>query len=84
MHRRRFFLSSPPQANQAILSGDEAHQLIHVLRAETGDLVELIDGSGSVWRGEVAELDSAAVKIRILVDLPQEDSAVRLILVQSL
>jgi 16S rRNA (uracil1498-N3)-methyltransferase len=84
MHRRRFFLSSPPQANQVTLSGGEAHHLIHVLRAEAGDLVELIDGSGSVWRGEVAELDAASLKIRNLVELPRDDSAVRLILVQSL
>jgi len=84
MHHRRFLLSSPPLANQATLSGDEAHHLIHVLRAEIGDSIELIDGSGSVWRGEVAELDSASVKIRNLVDLPQEDSTIRRILVQSL
>src|SRR5215510_7914268 len=84
MHHRRFLLSSPPQANQATLSGDEAHHLIHVLRAEIGDSIELIDGSGSVWRGEVAEFESASVKIRNLVDLPQQDATIRLILVQSL
>jgi 16S rRNA (uracil1498-N3)-methyltransferase len=85
MHHRRFFVSSPPQASQATLSREEAHHLIHVLRAQVGDSIELIDGSGSAWRGEVAEIDSTSVIIRDLVELPRSDaSAIRLILVQSL
>jgi 16S rRNA (uracil1498-N3)-methyltransferase len=85
MHRRRFFLSSPPQGNRAAVSGEEAHHLIHVLRAEIGDSIELTDGSGSAWRGQVAGIDNASVTIRDLVELPrQDDSGVRLILVQSL
>src|SRR5262249_23109739 len=81
----RFFISSPPLAGQATVSGEEAHHLIHVLRAGIGDLIELIDGSGSAWRGRVAEIDSTTVIIKELVELPRvHASAIRLILVQSL
>jgi|RhiMetdeSRZDD1v2_1073273.scaffolds.fasta_scaffold08459_9 16S rRNA (uracil1498-N3)-methyltransferase len=85
MHRRRFFVSLAPQANQATVSGEEAHHLIHVLRAQVGDSIELIDGSGSAWRGQVAEIDSTSVIIRDLIELPRSDASPnRLILVQSL
>lgn len=85
MHQRRFFVSLAPRAGQATVSGEEAHHLIHVLRSQIGDSIELIDGSGNAWRGQVAEIDSASVTIRDLVELPRSDaSATRLILVQSL
>jgi len=85
MSHRRFFLSSPPQAGRATVSREEAHHLIHVLRTEIGDAIELIDGSGSTWRGQVSEISSTSVTIRDLVELPRlDDGAVRLILVQSL
>ncbi len=87
MQGRRFFLSSLPQANQATLYGDEAHHLIHVLRAKLGDPVELIDGTGSEWRGRVAEIQTAllAVTINQLIELPRmKDATPRLTLIQSL
>jgi len=85
MHHRRFYISSPPQAGQAAVSGEEAHHLIHVLRLQRGDSIELIDGSGSAWRGQLAEISSTTVTIKNLVELPPpDDSPIRLILVQSL
>jgi len=87
MPARRFLLSSPPEADKAILSGDEAHHLTHVLRVKPGDAVELIDGSGKIWRGNVAVISPSplTVTIDVLVELAPRDLAeVRLILVQSL
>ena len=87
MQERRFLLSSPPQANQTTLSGEEAHHLLHVLRAKLGDSVELIDGKGGAWRGKVAEIRTAplAVTINQLTELPRnEDATLRLTLIQSL
>ena len=39
------------------MMGDEAHHLAIVLRGEEGRIVELIDGSGQVWKGTVARVD---------------------------
>ena len=85
MHARRFFLPHPPERNEATLSGEEAHHLIHVLRAELGESIELINGSGSVWRGEIAEIRLDSVEIANLALLPQDHAPLpNIILIQSL
>ena len=40
----RFFLSQTPTEDTARLEGDEARHLARVMRAKTGDTVELFDG----------------------------------------
>ena len=87
MPLRRFLLSSPPEGNKAILSGGEAHHLMHVLRVKSGDSIELIDGSGRIWRGDVAVISLAPLTVTIdgLAELaPTDITAVRLTLIQSL
>lgn len=52
MHR--FFIDpSNIHDSQATLSGPESHHLHHVLRLTSGDVVELYDGSGNVYRATV-------------------------------
>ena len=85
MNHRRFFLSQPPEGNEATLSGEEAHHLIHVLRAKAGESIELINGSGAVWRGEIAEVRHDSVEIANLTLLPQDQAPLpNIILIQSL
>ncbi len=83
MHPRRFFLSSL-QENQVALNGEEAHHLIHVLRTRIGDTVEVMDGSGKVWKGRVAQIhtDSVIVSELDLLLLDIEPSGA-LVLIQS-
>jgi 16S rRNA (uracil1498-N3)-methyltransferase len=61
MSSRRFFLSAPPEDGKAILIGEEAHHLTHVLRANPGRAVELIDGSGRIWNGIVGSVEGDRV-----------------------
>lgn len=71
MSSRRFFLSSPPADNRAVLQGEEAYHLARVLRAESGRVVELIDGSGKVWSATIAAVSTDEVKLEGVQLLPQ-------------
>ncbi len=63
MSSRRFLLSSPPTNKRAVLQGEEAYHLARVLRAEPGRAVELINGSGKIWRGTVASVSPDEVEL---------------------
>ncbi|MDE2758012.1 MAG: RsmE family RNA methyltransferase, partial [Acidobacteriota bacterium] len=82
---RRFFLDTPPSGAVAMLEEREAHHLIHVLRAEVGMSVELIDGRGRVWSARVGEVSENRVRL-VEVSLLSEAAGpeVRLTLVQAL
>jgi 16S rRNA (uracil1498-N3)-methyltransferase len=82
---RRFFLSGPPVDSKAVLRGDEAHHLAHVLRAEAGSVVELIDGSGRVWLGTVHEVGGDYVELEKVEPVVQGYAAApHIALIQSL
>ena len=84
MSSRRFLLSEPPSEGRAALRGSEAHHLRNVLRAEPGRVVELMDGSGRVWRAVVDECSEGRVDL-FKVELLESSLAVaRLGLIQSL
>ncbi|MFM8735358.1 MAG: RsmE family RNA methyltransferase [Pirellulales bacterium] len=61
----RFFLSSPPRAGRATLTGDEARHLARVLRAEVGDDVSVFDGSGLEWPARVLAIGRDAVDLAV-------------------
>lgn len=85
MSSRRFYLSAPPDGAKAVLAGEEAHHLTHVLRAEPGREVELIDGSGKVWRGIVFRIAEGQVELDEVELISRGESAgARIGLVQSL
>ena len=52
----RFFLSQTPTEDTARLEGDEARHLARVMRAKTGDTVELFDGQGTSWPATVVSI----------------------------
>ena len=68
-----------------MLEGREAHHLIHVLRAEVGTSVELIDGRGFLWSARVGEKLGNRVRL-VEVSLLSETAGprVRLTLIQAL
>jgi 16S rRNA (uracil1498-N3)-methyltransferase len=59
----RYFVDSPITSDRAVLTGAEAHHLLHVMRAARGSGVTLFDGTG--WEFE-AVVESA---MRTEVDL---------------
>ena len=85
----RYFVESPVASERAVLSGAEAHHLLHVMRAKVGTRVTLFDGSGwqfdavvqRTGRGEVElaiagrqEIDrEAQIAVTLGVALPKGD-----------
>ena len=59
----RFFVEQPVTADTVDLVDAEAHHLLHVLRAKTGDHVTLFDGTGHEFHGEVGRLRRSSVEI---------------------
>lgn len=69
MSHRFFFQSDPrepPQVGHQIeLDDQESHHLLHVMRGGIGDRVELFDGSGFQFSGEIEELGRRTVRVRV-------------------
>ena len=61
----RFFLSTPPSAGQAILTGDEARHCSRVLRAQVGDTSRVFDGRGT----EGPACSTAIARDTVTIDL---------------
>jgi 16S rRNA (uracil1498-N3)-methyltransferase len=59
----RFFLTAPPIAGRAVLSGEEARHLARVLRAKVGDSVSVFDGSGRAWPARVVSVGRSEVEL---------------------
>jgi 16S rRNA (uracil1498-N3)-methyltransferase len=58
MSTRRFFSSHPFTGNILRLSGDEYHHLKNVNRAKCGESIEVIDGQGYLFFGEIRAMKS--------------------------
>ncbi|HEV3005759.1 MAG TPA: RsmE family RNA methyltransferase [Pirellulales bacterium] len=61
----RFFVAEPIVAQRVLLSGDEAHHLIHVLRAKAGQAVTLFDGGGSEFAARVERIGRSEVALTV-------------------
>ena len=82
---RRFLLATPPSGAFALLEDREAHHLIHVLRAEVGAGVELIDGNGRLWSARVGTISQDRVELVEVVLLSESaEPGIRLTLIQAL
>ena len=58
MSMRRFFFNTEDRTGDTVLlSAEESHHLVKVLRLQPGDRVELLDGAGGVYQGVVTRLD---------------------------
>lgn len=54
---KRFFVDDiDPEADRVYLSLEESHHLVKVLRLQTGQEIELFDGSGSLYTAEIEML----------------------------
>jgi 16S rRNA (uracil1498-N3)-methyltransferase len=84
MRRRRFFVPQESiRDGIAHLPADQTHHLKNVLRLRTGDAVEIFDGTGNGYTGEVEFRDSG-VLIRKLSGISRTESTVRVILAAAL
>jgi len=62
---QRYFLTTPPAGNRAFLEGDEARHVARVMRARTGDSLEVFDGQGRWWTATVTEIDRGKVELEL-------------------
>jgi 16S rRNA (uracil1498-N3)-methyltransferase len=62
----RYFVDSPIAADRAVLSGAEAHHLLHVMRAAPGSQVTLFDGTGWEFEAVVQRTGRAEVELAIV------------------
>jgi len=62
----RYFVESPISGSRVVLSGPEAHHLIHVMRAKRGTAVVLFDGSGAEFAAEVRQVGRREVALAVL------------------
>jgi len=61
----RFFSEVPITGTDVTLDGQEAHHLLHVMRAKAGQALMLFDDSGAEFLSEVVELGRSTVELRI-------------------
>jgi len=84
MSRRRFYVpGNSIRDGVACLPSDQAHHLRDVLRMGSGEVIEIFDGKGSGYVGEV-DLRDSKVYVRSLQNIPSEELKIRLILAAAL
>ena len=62
----RFFVETPIASDQAILTGSEAHHVLHVMRLNVGDEVTLFDGGGKQFSARIDRLSRQQVELAVL------------------
>lgn len=62
----RFFVETPIASDQAILTGSEAHHVLHVMRLNVGDEVTLFDGGGKQFAARIDRLSRQQVELAVL------------------
>ncbi|WP_165676137.1 16S rRNA (uracil(1498)-N(3))-methyltransferase, partial [Metapseudomonas otitidis] len=65
MRLSRFFIDAPLALGQHTLPEAQAHYIGRVLRLTEGDAVQLFDGSGQEFIGELVELGKKSVRVEL-------------------
>ncbi len=83
----RFFLERfvQDQDNEVILSEEETHHILRVMRKKKGQKIHLLDGSGYIYEAQIMEQDGKQLRASILSkEFVQKELAKRTVLIQSL
>lgn len=75
MRLSRFFVDAPLTLGQHALPEAQAHYISRVLRLGVGAAVQLFDGSGTEYRGEVIEAGKKAVCVALHEQIPGLDES---------
>ncbi len=65
-----FYFSSYEREGVAILEEEELAHCVRTLRKQIGDHLELCDGRGAAWRGELMSIEKRRALVRLLAPLP--------------
>lgn len=79
MHR--FYL---PNLQQPVLSADEAHHCVHVLRLKVGNTLSVFDGRGHEAQARIAEIAKDSVRLTILQHSKTPSLRCRITLAQAI
>lgn len=61
----RYYSAEPIQGTTATLAGNEAHHLLHVMRAKPGLKLVLFDGQGGEYEAEVTQCQRSTVELSL-------------------
>ncbi len=61
----RYYCEEPIQGTSATLSGNEAHHLLHVMRAQPGLELVLFDGQGGEYEAKVDRCQRSTVEVAV-------------------
>ena len=78
------FYIETPLGGIATLPPEEAKHALKVLRLRPGDPVCAMDGVGGRWRGEIGALSGNRVSVKLLEQLPDNESPLRVTVYQGL
>lgn len=70
MRVSRFYLDGPLEAGEHQLDGDLAHYIGRVLRLAPGAAIQVFNGTGQEWPGEVIEVAKKQVTVRLDPAIP--------------
>ena len=85
MRLSRFFIDTPLSLGSHALPDAQAHYIGRVLRLSTGDALQLFDGSGMEYLGELIEVGKKQVRVELHEQLAgQPESSLRIHLGQGL
>lgn len=62
----RYFSETPITTDKALLTGPEAHHLLHVMRLDRGAELFVFDGQGAEFRAQIDRTGRGEVEIRVL------------------
>ena len=65
MRVSRFYHDAPLSAGEHQLEGDLAHYIGRVLRLAPGAPIQIFNGSGQEWPGEIVEVNKRLVRVRL-------------------
>ncbi len=81
---RYFVEPSRWSPEEMILTGEEAHHLLHVLRGEVGEQVTLMDGQGREAVAKVVEASRREARLQVLQQTSRPEPSVEITLIQAL
>jgi len=70
--------------DEMIVSGEEAHHLLHVLRGQKDDQITLIDGQGRQATAVITELSRKEARVRVLQQTARSAPGIEITLIQAL
>lgn len=75
MTRKCFFVHQvEPETGFVTLSEGVSHHIENVLRFRTGDAIEVRDGLGNAWMGDIVEIRKGNVRVRLVERLDAAES----------